>query len=85
MDVSTLLGIREIFVFVDLELPVLLDKSDDGESIVFERVAVGSVERGCVLFPLVNVKQDLKRCKGHVWGDERGGQPSLVLQSLRKH
>ena len=46
MKLSTLLGIREILALGELELPILLDKSVNGERIVLEFIPVGSVEHG---------------------------------------
>ena len=55
MEVCTLLGIREILVVGDLESPVLLNKSDDGERIVVDLVAFDRVELNCRLRSLLHV------------------------------
>jgi hypothetical protein len=49
MEVSALLGIREILELGDFGFPILFNKSDDDESIVVKFFAVVGVKRGCVL------------------------------------
>ena len=44
MKLTTLLGIREILELGELEFPILLDKSVNGERIVLELIPVGGVE-----------------------------------------
>ena len=45
MELSTLLGIREILYIGDLQFPILLNKSEDFERIVVELITVDSMKR----------------------------------------
>lgn len=49
MEVSAFFRIREIFVFLDLEFPILFNNSDDRECVIVKLIAVDGVERGRVL------------------------------------
>lgn len=49
MKVSTLLGVREILCVGDLELSILLNKSEDAEGVVVELITIDSVEYDCEL------------------------------------
>jgi len=46
---TTLLGVSEILAIEDFELPVLLDKSENGETIVGVRGPEGGIVRACGL------------------------------------
>ena len=51
MDSSTLLWVTEILAIEELNLPVLLDESDDGRCVVVERPAViGSEDEFVLLY-----------------------------------
>lgn len=49
MERAALIGIREVFDVKDLELPILLGESENGDSIVFVRGAFGGSEQGRAL------------------------------------
>ena len=50
MELSTLLRIAEILVFVDLKFPIFFNKSEDGERIIVEFISVDSVAYARDLF-----------------------------------
>jgi hypothetical protein len=49
MESATLLGVREVFILKDLQIPILLDEADNGDTIVLERGTIGWSAEG---FPL---------------------------------
>ena len=81
MEVAALLGVHEVFHLKDLEFPILLGESENGESIILE---CGATRGGAKARPLPwFMRCGVRRCRRSAFGDEPGAPLFLVLRPPR--